>query len=177
MPRSVLAALSILLALGAPATVLAQSKTVQYEFAITDCTAVALNATTTCEIVPPTSTGFLYTKGANLLTLDFNYDDNAGGGGTGYTAYLEYCNEGTTSSDCTSSSDWGRVDALSIAQSGIATMVPLQLSRSSDADVRDGVSIGINYLRMRIKSLTGTGTPGASDLMSARATLTYTPAF
>lgn len=162
--------LILLLALGLPALAQAQRAPSVDLGILSGCSAVAIDAAVNCEVRAPAK-GVQNTRGFTSLTLEIFYDDNAGGASTGYTLFLESCNEGTGAADCTDSTDWHRVQALDIATTGVATMVDLQLLKASDADARSVVTIGINYLRTRVAGLVGSGSPGATDKATVAARL------
>jgi len=138
---------------------------------------IAMSATTDCEVRDLTDSNLgkvTNVRGYNTLTLEIRYEDNAGGAGTGYTFVLQSCDEGDTSSDCTDAADWHAV-AVEQAAASTITITPATVTRSSDADDRISWSIGLNYQRLRLGSITGTGSPGATDLLYVRARLGRVP--
>jgi hypothetical protein len=143
-----------------------KADTSQYQYyvgALIPCLDAPLNAgAVTCEVVPRV-------WGFSILTLEFDYTDHAAGGGTGFTAQVQACNEGYGAGDCLDATDWSLISTESIV-GGIVTLTPAIITVASDASIQQSWSIGINYRRLRVV-VTGSGAPVATDKITVKAML------
>ncbi len=144
---------------------------------LTNCSTASLaTAITGCEVRRRATVGLdeiTGVKGYNLLTLELLHTYAAG---TGITFFLESCNEGLDDASCTDSTDWYRVQAISVS-AGVGTLTDFQYSKTTGSTKRFAVSIGINYQRLRLAAITAGGSPTSSDKFSAYARLGVSPAF
>lgn len=150
-------------------------KTLQTDVGVlTNCDAGAINSAINCEVRCTSSCPqgeVLGVFGYNLLTLEITYTRSAG---TGYQFYLESCHEGYAATNCTDAADWSRVLG-EVPSNGQLELKDGLVFRSSSATVYDAWSIGINYKRLRLRSITGRGSPDANDKITVRARLGVSP--
>lgn len=128
-----------------------------------NCNGGSLGAgTITCEVGARTTQ-------YSLMTLHLWYDDNGGGGGTGYTVEIQACNEGYAVGSCTDATDWYTI-SMQTPVAGVVTLDPAILTRNVLVDDLLSWTIGINARRHRLR-ITGLGAPVANDRITVSAML------
>lgn len=165
----ILAAISMVICLGIYHT--AEAKTgdegkIHWAFAqdigvLSGCSAVALNAAADCG-----GTGGFYTEGYSTILLEVDYVYDAG---TGYQFFLEGCNEGHGTADCTDAADWYRVPIKTpIAGTGVR-LSQGAVYETIAADSKIIYVADILARRYRIVDFEATGSPTSSDLGTIKA--------
>lgn len=128
---------------------------------LSGCDAVALNATNDCG-----GTGGFYTEGYSKLKLEIDYTYNAG---SGWEFYLEGCDEGHGTADCTDAADWYRFPTkTAIAGSGVR-LDPGPIHSTTAATSKFVYVTDILAKRYRIIDFQSTGSPTANDVGSITA--------
>lgn len=151
----------------------AQAQGVSYiqsrPFVPTSCSALAINAAKTCEIVNLTAAVPVgKTFGWSVMTLEMKYVHGSGAA-TGYTFRFEQCVEdsGTPSADCTDSTDWSPVQVTATSAAGVTTLLDESIASGAlSAANRKTWTILLNYNRLRIAALIGTGSPTIADTVT-----------
>lgn len=121
-----------------------------------NCDNVAINSTVTC--------GPIIVWHRNFVTFEFNYTQS---NGTDVQFYLEACNEGRSSTDCTDAADWFIV-GLDKVVGGTALEVypdPVVLKFNGSSG-RLSWSTGTNYAQLRLRDVQSTGSPDANDVIT-----------
>ncbi len=123
---------------------------------LSGCDGVALNTTNDCG-----GTGGFYTEGYSKLKLEVDYTYSSG---SGWEFYLEGCDEGHATADCTDAADWYRVPMKTpIAGTGVKlSQGPIYETITADSKVIYVADILAR--RYRIIDFQATGSPGAGDV-------------
>lgn len=167
----------ILAMLSLPALAGAQTRVTTVEVG-TVCNAVTHATARNCEI-RSVSKGIYGVQGFNLLTLQiFQNADGAANSSTGYSFYLQACSEGLTENDCGDTTDWYTIQGESYA-SGTLTLADGLFSKTvtADTDSYAMYSVAINYVRLRLYSISALGASSASDTFTVKAWLANSGAF
>jgi hypothetical protein len=172
--RRLLFLIAPLLALAAARPAFAQMSNVVDVGVLTNCSAAALSSPiASCEVRSATVTGV---KGFNLLTLEILYTDGGAGAGLGFSFVLQSCREGMGALDCTDAADWYTVQTEKVVD-GAITIINGTVTHDATATERLVWSVGINYQRLRLASVTGLGSPGATDKITVYARLAGAAAY
>jgi len=137
--------------------------------AMDNCNNDAINSAVVCG-----DTFGVKTEGYNIATFEIKYTKGAG---TGYQFYLQGCNEGHSTSDCTNAADWHTIAIEQVIPgTGVALTTDLIYHDAAASDQLTW-SIGINYRRIRLSSFVAKGTPNTSDKITVYLRLVKTHAF
>ncbi len=133
-----------------------------------NCNDAAINSAVICG-----DTYGFRTEGLNVLTLEIKYTQDAG---TGWEFYIESCNEGHGSTDCTNATDWHSVTVDNVVSSVGVGLTVDPIYHDTAASDQIVWSIPINYKRIRLNDFVARGSPTANDKITVYARLGWLPA-